>query len=201
MSEPGEEDNTQETFELSASISHLLHRAQQLAANKSAEQLREAGVTLRQFSVLAAVSQEEGPSQSRLVDVTGIDRSTLADMLNRMEKAQLIARTVSREDARAKSVALTAKGVEALNAAAPAVRSADEALIATFAKNRRAGFVDLLTMLINARSEGENLVRVPDPEPETEKAKARDEKKKSKPKAKSKGKPKDKKKSKKKSKA
>lgn len=201
MSEPVEEDNMQETFNLGASLSHLLHRAQQLAANESAEQLREAGVTLRQFSVLAAVAQEDGPSQSRLVDVTGIDRSTLADMLNRMERADLIARTVSRDDARAKSVALTEKGVEALNVAAPAVRGADEALIATLAKNRRAGFVDLLTTLIDARSEGEPLVKAPDPEPEMEKPKAKDEKKKSKAKAKAKEKGKDKKKSKKKAKA
>lgn len=196
MSDQGEEDNTMETFALSASLSHLLHRAQQLAANRSAEQLREAGVTLRQFSVLAAVSQEEGSSQSRLVDATGIDRSTLADMLNRMERAGLIARKVSREDARAKSVALTAKGTDALEVAAPAVRSADDALIASLAKNRRAAFVDLLTTLVDARTESDSAAKTKDAK--AGKSKAKDGKKKSKPKAKakSKGKKKSKKKAK-----
>ncbi len=154
MSEARTENNTEPDFDLGSSLSHLLHRAQQLAANESAGQLREAGVTLRQFSVLAAASQEDGPSQSRLVDMTGIDRSTLADMLNRMERADLIVRATSREDARAKSVALTDKGRAALEMAAPAVRAADKALIATLAKNRRSGFVDLLTTLIDAKSDG-----------------------------------------------
>ena len=85
MSEADTQDNGQGTFDLTISVSHLLHRAQQLAANESAAALREAGITLRQFNVLAAASQEDGPSQSRLVELTGIDRSTLADMLNRSD--------------------------------------------------------------------------------------------------------------------
>lgn len=190
MSEVGNRNDPGETFDLSASLSHLLHRAQQLAANASSEKLREAGITLRQFSVLAAASRSKSPSQSRLVTMTGIDRSTLADMLNRMERGGLIARTPSRKDARAKSVALTARGRAALEVAAPAVRTADDALIATLAKNRRSGFLDLLGALIDARSEPS----------ETPAAKASPEKEKPR-KKKSKAKGKDKKKSKKKAKS
>ncbi|MEL6956078.1 MAG: MarR family transcriptional regulator, partial [Pseudomonadota bacterium] len=160
--------------------------------------LRQAGVTLRQFSVLAAASQEDGPSQSRLVDLTGIDRSTLADMLNRMEKTGLITRATSEDDARAKSVALTDRGRDALEAAAPAVRDADNALISTLAKNRRSSFVDLLTTLIDSRTEAETPKKSDD---KAEDEKSQDAKKKSKAKAKGKGKNKDKKKSKKKAKA
>ncbi|MEL6664463.1 MAG: MarR family transcriptional regulator, partial [Pseudomonadota bacterium] len=168
------------------------------AANESAVKLRQAGVTLRQFSVLAAASQEDGPSQSRLVDLTGIDRSTLADMLNRMEKTGLITRATSEDDARAKSVALTDRGRDALEAAAPAVRDADNALISTLAKNRRSSFVDLLTTLIDSRTEAEPPKKSDD---KAEGEKSKDAKKKSKSKAKGKGKNKDKKKSKKKAKA
>ena len=71
-------------FELENSASHLLHRAQQIAANRSAAALRAAGITLRQFSVLSAIAELEGVSQSHLVRATGIDRSTLADMAARM---------------------------------------------------------------------------------------------------------------------
>ena len=173
MSEADTQDNGQDAFDLTTSISHLLHRAQQLAANESAGALREAGITLRQFNVLAATSQEDGPSQSRLVELTGIDRSTLADMLNRMERSGLIQRTPSPEDARAKSVSLTTKGEAALSVAAPAVQTADDALIKVLAKNRRAAFIDLLTVLIDAKSDGKPLRDLsafaePDPEPELE---------------------------------
>ena len=193
MSELGKEDNTPDEFDLGSSLSHLLHRAQQLAANESAEKLRAAGVTLRQFSVLAATSREKGPSQSRLVAMTGIDRSTLADMLNRMERTGLILRTTSDKDARAKSVELTDKGREALSIAAPAVREADDSLISTLAKNRRTGFVDLLSTMIGARAEGDE---APVTEPKPEKTKAKASKKKSGAKGKGKGKKKVKKKTK-----
>lgn len=156
-------------FALENSLSHLLHRAQQMAANRSAGALRDAGITLRQFSVLAAVAQETGASQARLVDITGIDRSTLADMLLRMEQSGLVERTRSEKDARAKSVALTAKGAEAMDKAGPAVRDADTALITTLAKNRRAGFLDLLTTLIETQGNGEAKNKTSQEAPKSEK--------------------------------
>lgn len=137
-----------EAFALETSPSHLLHRAQQMAANRSAAALREAGITLRQFSVLAAIAEEDGASQSSLVHATGIDRSTLADMVSRMEKAGLIARFQSESDARAKAVSLMPAGRKALDTAAPAVREADETLLRGLPKNRRGPFVDLLSTLI-----------------------------------------------------
>ncbi|MEZ5999967.1 MarR family winged helix-turn-helix transcriptional regulator [Hyphomonas sp.] len=122
------------SFNLNASPSHLLHRAQQAAANHSAKALRSAGITLRQFSLLAALDGNEGASQSDLVNATGIDRSTLADMVARMETSGLIKRAASKTDARAKSVSLTAKGKKALDKALPAVQAADAALFSSLAK-------------------------------------------------------------------
>lgn len=133
-----------DAFTLGVSPSHLLHRAQQYAAVQSASALQNAGITLRQFSVLAAVAEKEGASQSRLVDETGIDRSTLADMVSRMERAGHIRRAASKEDARAKAVFLTAKGKKALSTAAPAVKDADEQLLAALPKNRRNAFLAIL---------------------------------------------------------
>ena len=134
---------TQSDFSLHESPSHQLHRAQQFAAGLSAGALTKAGVTLRQFSVLAAVSSQEGASQSNLVTETGIDRSTLADMVSRMETAGLIRRTDSKEDRRAKAVFLTAKGRRALSSAAPAVQEADERLLAALPKNRRTALISI----------------------------------------------------------
>lgn len=140
-------DSTGVSFALDASPSHLLHKAQQLAATQSAEALKVAGITLRQFSVLVAVSAEDGISQSRIVDMTGVDRSTLADMIARMETAGLVRRKDSREDKRAKSVALSAKGRRILTKAIPAVSQADEAILNALPKNRRSGFLSVLSTL------------------------------------------------------
>lgn len=153
MSEAAEDHAPATGFSLNESPSHLLHRAQQFAAIQSAAALKEAGITLRQFSVLAAIAETEGVSQSRLVEATGIDRSTLADMVSRMQDAGLIQRVRSETDARAKAVSLTDAGRHALDVAGPAVRSADEKLLEALPKNRRSAFIDILSRLTETGTE------------------------------------------------
>ena len=168
-------------FALETSASHLIHRAQQIAALQSAEVLKQAGITLRQFSVLAAVSDSEGASQADIVDRTGIDRSTLADMVSRMETSGLLKRRPSKQDKRAKSVSLMAKGRKALDITREGVARADEELLALLPSNRRAAFISALAKL----SEAEFTPSAPAPA-----AKETPKKKKTtKPKAKAKAKP------------
>jgi DNA-binding MarR family transcriptional regulator len=136
------------TYNLKTSPSHLLHRAQQIAANESASALAAAGITLRQFSVLAALSGNDGVSQSDLVNATGIDRSTLADMVARMEKAGLIKRVASKTDKRAKVVSLMAKGKKAYEKALPAVEKADAAIFEALPKTKQATLVSGLKDMV-----------------------------------------------------
>ena len=135
-------------YNLNTSPSHLLHRAQQIAANASASALSAAGVTLRQFSVLAALSGNDGVSQSDLVNATGIDRSTLADMVARMEKSGLIKRVASKTDKRAKVVSLMVKGKKAYEKALPAVEKADSAIFAELPKTKQATLVSGLKDMV-----------------------------------------------------
>ena len=73
-------------FELSESPGHLLHRAQQFAAERFAKSMAGAKLTQRQFAVLHATAKKEGLTQTDLVKATGIDRSTLAELVARMVK-------------------------------------------------------------------------------------------------------------------
>ncbi len=136
-------------FRLSASPSHLLRRAEQYAAEIFLKAGTD-GVTLRQTVLLAAIAEAEGASQSDLVMATGIDRSTLAEMRARMEKKGLIGRTASADDGRAKSVKLTRDGRARLDAALPAMRAVDAALLDALARNKRAGFCAALSALADA---------------------------------------------------
>jgi DNA-binding MarR family transcriptional regulator len=97
-----------------ASVGHLLHRAAQRALDLYAAQAGPGAVTQRQHAVLAAVAEKEGAAQADLVASTGIDRSTLADMVARMIDKGLLARERSALDARANAVRLTDAGREAL---------------------------------------------------------------------------------------
>lgn len=137
-------------FRLSESPSHLLRRAEQFAAEIFTKAGLSDGVTLRQTVLLAAIAEEEGASQSDLVRATGVDRSTLAEMMARMEKKGLIARHGAAGDKRAKSVKLTSEGRARLEAALPAMRRVDEALLRALPANRRASFRSTLSALADA---------------------------------------------------
>ncbi len=133
-------------FSLDKSASHLLHRAQQFASEQF-DGMSDADITLRQFAVLAAVNENEGCSQSDLVKTTGIDRSTLADMVARMEKRGLLERRQAKLDARAKSVHMAPDGMVALNTVLPIVQRADDAILNMIPRNRRRAFVGILGLL------------------------------------------------------
>jgi DNA-binding MarR family transcriptional regulator len=137
-------------FRLSESPAHLLRRAEQYAAEIFLKASHVNGITLRQTVLLAAITEAEGASQSDLVRATGVDRSTLAEMMARMERKGLIARSASEEDGRAKSVSLTPEGRARLQAAVPAMRQVDAALVAAQPRNKRASFRQTLTALASA---------------------------------------------------
>lgn len=135
--------------DLERSPSHLLHRALQLALDLYAAELGAGAVTQRQFAVLAAAGQHEGATQTDLVRITGIDRSTLADMVARMIAKGHLQRERSGVDARANAVRLTEQGRAALAEARPKVAKADARLLKLISGGgRRAAFVGLLNDLI-----------------------------------------------------
>ncbi len=115
---------------LSTSITHLLHRACQVADGIFHEEAGDTGLTTRQFAVLIAVSNNRDVSQTGLVQVTGIDRSTVAEIVKRLLKRNLIKRRRTRLDARAYAVRLTDEGEALLKSAEPAAHRAESRLVA-----------------------------------------------------------------------
>lgn len=139
-------------YRLDHSPSHLLHRAEQLAADRFTQLVGD-NVTLRQFAVLAAIAQSPGLSQSDLVRATGVDRSTMADMMTRMEKRGWVTRTASTIDARAHAVRLAAAGVTILAAATHHARAADAAILDALPRTKRRAFLNTLTKLARIADE------------------------------------------------
>lgn len=131
---------------------HLLHRAGQCADELFAIQVGQSDLTPRQFVVLKAVAASEEPSQTALVDKTGIDRSTLADIVRRLVSKGLLQRKRTRRDARMYAVRLTDKGAAALKLAEPAARVTDERLLAALPAAQREAFLDALRRVIDQLS-------------------------------------------------
>ena len=111
------------------------------------DEVGKSGLTHRQFTVLAAVDSFEGKSQTELVKVTGIDRSTLADVVARLMAQGYLQRKRSKEDARTNAIRLTPVGKKMLRTCQSGAEDIDRKLLAHFSAADRRVMIDCLAGL------------------------------------------------------
>ena len=103
-----------QAFTLRNAPGHLIRRCQQRAVDLFVEEVGEGGPNTRQFAVLINVFQNPGMSQTALVEASGIDRSTLTEVLKRMIDRGMISKARAQEDQRTNALFLTGAGVSVL---------------------------------------------------------------------------------------
>lgn len=103
-----------QAFTLRNAPGHLIRRCQQRAVDLFVEEVGESGPNTRQFAVLINVFQNPGMSQTALVEASGIDRSTLTEVLKRMIDRGMISKARAQEDQRTNALFLTGAGVSVL---------------------------------------------------------------------------------------
>jgi DNA-binding MarR family transcriptional regulator len=135
------------TVSMSTAV-HLLHRAGQCADELFSLNLSAGSMTPRQFAVLKAIAVSTEPSQTTLVEITGVDRSTIADIVRRLVERGLVQRRRTRRDARMYALRLTVKGAAALRATEPAAQTTDDKLLASLGAAEREAFVQSLAKIV-----------------------------------------------------
>ena len=129
---------------------HLLHRAGQCADELFAINIGQSDLTPRQFAVMRAIANSDEPSQTTLVELTGIYRSTMADIVRRLIEKSLVQRRRTRRDSRMYAVKLTDKGRAALEMAEPVVRSTDQRILEALSPAQRDGFIRALARIVES---------------------------------------------------
>jgi len=129
------------------SVMHLLHRVSQCADEVFSLSIGSSNVTPRQYAVLSAVARKEGGSQMDIGDVTGIDRSTVASLVERLVKRGWLQRRRTKDDARAYAVRLTPAGRKALKIGEGACFEADEKVLSALSSGQRR-FMEALRMIV-----------------------------------------------------
>ena len=132
------------------SVVDLLHRASQSADVTFVRHTGDRRLNARQYAVLRAVAQGDGLSQQAIVETTGIDRSTLASMVQRLVRRGLLQRRRTKHDARAYAVRLTPAGKDALMRVGPGAQNADAQLLAAVQGAHRAHLRSALVELIES---------------------------------------------------
>ncbi|MBO3661902.1 MarR family winged helix-turn-helix transcriptional regulator [Microbacterium stercoris] len=135
-------------------LGHLLRRAQQVhLAAWQREVSRD--ITSVQYAALAVLERLPGSSQAVLGAELDLDRSTIADLVARMTRRDLIARTTDPDDRRRNVLELTATGRQTLEALRPRVHGLEEVLVGSLAHADRAELRRILrAMLAEAQRDG-----------------------------------------------
>lgn len=102
------------------------------------------GITPGQFGVLALIDANPGLSQSALARALGIERSTMVEVIDRLEGQSLVARTVSLADRRSYALHLTEAGHALLARLKPVIKRHERHMTADLSDEEVATLIDLL---------------------------------------------------------
>lgn len=126
---------------------HLIRLCQQRAVDLFVDEVGEGGPNPRQFAVLVNVLKSPGMSQTALVDASGIDRSTLTEVLRRMIDRGLISKSRTKEDQRANALFITDQGRDMLASALDATERAQARILEPLAEQDRDAAMKMLAKL------------------------------------------------------
>jgi DNA-binding MarR family transcriptional regulator len=132
---------------------HLIRRLQQIAVAVFLQETESLGVTPVQFAAIQAVAATPGIDQRTLSGQIGLDTSTVAGVIDRLESRGLLTRAVSSADRRARVLMLTHEGIQTLGAVQPAMLRAQERILAPLPKSERREFVRMLKVLVESNNE------------------------------------------------
>lgn len=114
-------------------VGFALKQAQQALRNRLDSGLREVGLTMPQYAVLAFLEVEPGASNAELARRAFVTPQTMQTTLVALERGGFIQRTPHAEHGRLQLTELTAKGREGLAAATGVVAEAEDRLRAGIA--------------------------------------------------------------------
>jgi DNA-binding MarR family transcriptional regulator len=134
---------------------HLIRRAQQIAVAIFMEECASAGYELTpvQYAAMVAIKENPGTDATRLSALIAFDRSTLGNVLERLQARKLLTRYASPQDKRIKLLKLTPAGNALVKRAQAAVLRAQARIVAPLRPNDRAMLMELLAQLVDLNND------------------------------------------------
>ncbi|HMM87772.1 MarR family winged helix-turn-helix transcriptional regulator [Bradyrhizobium sp.] len=136
-----------------AAPGYLFRRMQQIAVSIFVEECSAFDLTPVQYASLVAIHTHPGIDATRLSAVIAFDRSTLGNVIERLESKSLIERKPSREDKRVKLLHLSKAGAAVLRDIMPSVERAQLRMLQPLKPADRKTLLALLTQLVDLNNE------------------------------------------------
>jgi DNA-binding MarR family transcriptional regulator len=132
---------------------HVIRRLHQIAVAIFLQETEAHGITPVQYAALQTVGNAPGIDQRTLAGTIGLDTSTVAGVIDRLEARGLLARGTSPNDRRVRLLTLTAEGQALLVKVVPDMQKAQQRILAPLPKAERAEFMRMLRTLVDANNE------------------------------------------------
>ena len=126
----------------------MLRRAHQISTAIFLDETRDLNVTSTQYGALYVLDHVDNLDQIGLARVLGIDRSTSALVLSKLEQAGWVTRCADPGDRRRRVLRLTPEGQAMLHAIAAPARQVRERLMNAFTPAEQVQFLALLSKFV-----------------------------------------------------
>jgi DNA-binding MarR family transcriptional regulator len=131
---------------------YLVRRLHQIHSAIFLEECQQFAITPVQYGLISALLASPGMDQVTLGGEVGIDRTNVADVLNRLAERGLVRRERSKADRRSMVAFVTKDGENVAEKMYESMRRAQERLLSPLRPEFRAAFLAMLTELIEGNS-------------------------------------------------
>ena len=132
---------------------YYIRRLHQISVAIFLQQTEAFGITPVQYAALQTVGNSPHIDQRTLARTIGLDTSTIAGVIDRLESRGLLVRSASTEDRRVRQLTLTDAARQLLAEVAPAMLKAQQLILEPLAQEEQAVFTRLLRRLVTKNND------------------------------------------------
>lgn len=132
---------------------YVMRRLHQIAVAIFLQETEASGVTPVQYAALQAIANQPGIDQRTLARTVGLDTSTTAGVVDRLEARTLVRRNASPDDRRVRQLTPTDAGLALLAEVVPAMQRAQARILDPLPAAERRQFMRMARALVEANNE------------------------------------------------
>lgn len=147
-SQPPQQANAGADWQPQTMPAILIAGAARALARLSDARFRDMGISTSQLPVLAALKNGAQLPQKDLAIAAGVEQSSMAQLLNRMERDGLVQRTSDPNDKRSSLISLTNQALDLLPPARAVLQRGNQEALLGFSESEKEMLVQLLLKLM-----------------------------------------------------